>query len=553
MNGDKKTTSTIHTERYNIWNGKLQSRQKIIINAIKENFNHNIHNKWIIAILVITMIFSVFIPLLIASFGGSNLMQDPDSTNEDDYGIFDIFETGISFPLSKTIQKNDTAVYNITVMNTGEKTDNIYLSFSDPENKADEGWYAEFININDNKSFYEKEFPLNPGELVTFQLIVIPPPELALGKGELIVSAFSKGASQVNFMEFEKFLIGAEIRVITFVGKVEFSTYKFNMEMENENITTKPKKQVESIIEIQNTGSIKDTYSLSVLGLPKDWDYFFDELDTPGENASVFLKPNEKRTFKVIFDVPKFPAKTNNITILATSNNNELITKGIDIKIEVTDIQKKDMTGETIGDLYGGIILWVLLLSTVVGSKAISNDLSQKSFTIYFARPIKKLDYVTIKYGSVASTLALITLFPILITYSGLVLLSNVGFEYFVDHLWVWGAIIISSLLITVVFTSVVLAFSSFTKHRFYGAIGLIVTYFSTLLMGEIIVNEFNNDIGSAISILHSLGIVGNKIFNVSDVASDYSWYFNLLSLMIITILATFAVILKISRTELSE
>ena len=555
MNKDNNTTSTIHTEKYNLWNGKLQSRRKIIINAVKENFNHNIHNKWIIAILVITWIFIVFFPLLRASFGELSLMQDPDFFIQEDYENFDVFETyGISFPLSKTIQKNEIALYNITVMNTGEKPDNIYLTFS----YVEEGWNSEFINIEENYTFYENEYSLNAGELKTFQIYVKPPDELEFGQGEVIISAISMSVGKANFQFSENIIIGADIRIITIVGKAEISPYQFNLITENTNITTKPNRKVESNIEIQNTGSDKDTYLINIDGLPEDWEYTIIGLEKTGDDSTITLEPGEFKTIKVIFDIPKYPLKNNNIGIVVSSTKNQFATKGAIIQIDVTDIPKIDKTSEILADhhegLYGGMfILFVLLLSTVVGSKAISNDLSQKSFTIYFSRPIKKLDYVTIKYWSVASTLALVTLIPILVTYSGLVLLSNVGFDYFVNHLWVWGAIFIYSLLITVVFTSVVLAFSSFTKRRFYGAIGLVITYFITLIIAQIIGEEFNNDKGSAISIIHSLQIVGDKVFNISGVASDYSWYLNLSVLMVIIILSTIAVILKISRMELSE
>jgi len=128
-----------------------------------------------------------------------------------------------------------------------------------------------------------------------------------------------------------------------------------------------------------------------------------------------------------------------------------------------------------------------------------------------------------------------------------------VGTDYVIDHLWVWGAIFLYSLLIVVVLSSLALAFSSMTARRFYAAFGLVVSYFISLIMSSIIVNEFGEEKGSAVSIHTSFSMVASKLFDVPGISYDYDWTYNLLALLLIVTVCAVAVVLKIWRTELSE
>lgn len=147
----------------------------------------------------------------------------------------------------------------------------------------------------------------------------------------------------------------------------------------------------------------------------------------------------------------------------------------------------------------------------------------------------------------------MLTLVPVLITYLGLILLSDVDATFVYEHLWVWGAIITYSLLITLVLTSISVSLSSLTTRKFYAAFGLIMTYFLSALIADIITGGFSNDHGSMVSLHTSLHIVGTRIFRVSEITYKYNWEYNLLVLAIIMIVSLLVVSLKIWRTELSE
>jgi membrane-associated PAP2 superfamily phosphatase len=160
---------------------------------------------------------------------------------------------------------------------------------------------------------------------------------------------------------------------------------------------------------------------------------------------------------------------------------------------------------------------------------------------------------VAIKFGTVGAVLCSVTLIPMLCAYAGLILFSNVGGDYMIDHVWVWGAIIIHMLLIVVVLTSVSLAFSSITTRRFTAAFGLIIAYFITIVMSSMIVNVFNEPMGTVVSIYDSVQLTGAGMFGVEDVQFDYWWGYNVISLVVISTVSTLVVLLKVHRTELSE
>jgi len=364
----------------------------------------------------------------------------------------------------------------------------------------------------------------------------------------------------------EEFEVTTEIYAVTVVGQTEGSPYHFVMTSENRTMTNRTVKagnEVSFPVTITNTGTVDETFVIQVDGLPNKWNYRFEGLDDLSDTFAknemgVYLRPGENRTFTVFYDTPKYPGKSTFIGVVAFSVNDPSLNGGIITIVDARDIPDEDRTAEILADpeegLFGFLfMLFALFLAAVAGSKAISEDLAQKSFTIYFSRPIKKLDYVAIKFGSIGAVMGLGTMVPILVTYAGLIMFSGVGTEYLIDHLWVWGAIVLHSLLIVSVLTSLALAFSSLTTRRFYAAFGLVVSYLISAIISGIVTNEFNEKRGSAVSIFNSLQVVGTKIFDVPDIKYEYDWIYNLLVLVTIIVVCMSVVMLKVWKTELSE
>jgi len=379
--------------------------------------------------------------------------------------------------------------------------------------------------------------------------------------------AQSQGAFSISSGNTNRENFRGEVRITsyTLVGHTEGSPYHFIMTTDTGVITNRSVKADDVVsfpISITNTGSEDETFVVRV-NVAKKWGYRIEGVVALPENLSdsvkkgdvgIFLRSGESRNFTVFYDSPEYPSILTSNYVSAFSAQDDSVSGAVTTIVIATNIPDQDITSELIHGMFAEVfMLFALFLAAVAGSRAISEDIAQKSFTIYFSRPIKKLDYVAIKFGSVGSVLCFGTMLPVLVVYGGLIALSSVGSDYIIDHLWVWGAIILNSLIIVTVLTSLALAFSSITARRFYAAFGLVVSYMISSIISSIIQDSFNEERGSVVSIYDSIQFVGAKIFDVPNTTYHYEWTYNLLVLMIFVVVCTSVVIMKVWKTELSE
>jgi len=560
--------SKIHLEKYTSWNGSRLKRVQIIPNVIAEQFKHNMRNKWVKALIVIAWVFTVFFPLLRASFGELVLLQDPNESPfmnwEDDFAIGERgWNVDEVFPIHRTIHENETVRYNITVVNRGDDFSEIrvFLGYVDP------GWNTGLLEGGDNTTVWELVNGLHPGESYTLALIVWPQEDFYSDFGEVHVEGeFSGPEGHLVFFEGEQGLT-KRVRTRTYRESAWRQNYDMTMWVEDPVSNISVDEMSSFRFTMTNTGLKGDNYTLWLEGFPEKWEYELKEIDPDRDRNLTFnkrdpvihLEPNETLEFVLTYDPPKYPKESNYLAVACRSSGDKGLMGSVIHSVGISEIQEKDMTEDIFtkpaGGLYGfPIFIWFsLFLAAVVGSKAISTDLAEKSYTLYFSRPIKKFDYISIKYGSVAATMCMVTLVPVLVTYGGLILLSNVDTDYIVNHLWVWGAIIAHSMIITLLFASLAIAFSSLTARKFYAAFGLVIVYFLSAIISAIIVDDFHEDRGTMVSLHTSLEIVGTRIFRVSDITYDYNWEYNLYVLLTLVIISFIVVTLKIWRTELSE
>ncbi len=542
--------STVHLERYKPWKGELQGRGVIIFDTVLDGVKHNLKERWVKVLIALAWAFTVLIPFLLASSGFLNLTQEAGEMGDEDESYEMLEEYRMSFPLSEQIQQGETAVYNISLMNSGERPDIITVFAS----RSEDNWSFALSNKGQGEFLDHINFSLAAGEIVSFEFHVRPPDGLESGKGEIILTAVSQGAEALNIgFKDGDFAVSRSIRTVTVVGQSKASPYHFVMGTSHSQKVVPSQGEVEFDLQIRNTGLEPDLYVIRVEGLPDDWKAELMGLDIHENETGVFLHPGEFQNFTVRYTVPKYPFITNFIAVVATSTGDQELFGGTITTVEVSNIPDEDVTGDVLTGFFTFPILFSILLGAVVGSRAISQDLAQKSFTIYFARPITKLDYLAIKYGNLGATMSLVVLAPMLATYIGLILLNGVSNDYILSHLWVFGAIILYSFIIIATVSTLALVFSSMTPKRFYAAFGFVVSYFISIIIGSIITGTFNDDRGEVISILGSLTKLGAKIFDVPDVSYEYSWGYNLLFLVVLVLLCNAALGYRIWKTELSE
>jgi len=144
------------------------------------------------------------------------------------------------------------------------------------------------------------------------------------------------------------------------------------------------------------------------------------------------------------------------------------------------------------GYLKNGLsIIFILLLVSVVCSDLIAQDLKDRSFVLYFSRPIKTLDYLIGKMGGAIGVTSILTFVPIIVFC--LVMISTQTGDDYGSSLSVLGKTIIAGVLTTVFFVSYGVMLSSLTTKKTYAGVGIFMSFFVLTIIGEIFTN-FNQN-----------------------------------------------------------
>jgi ABC-type transport system involved in multi-copper enzyme maturation permease subunit len=201
---------------------------------------------------------------------------------------------------------------------------------------------------------------------------------------------------------------------------------------------------------------------------------------------------------------------------------------------------------------YGLIFIWLALITTVAGSRLISDDLSSNSITLYLSRPIKINHYFSGKFGSIFLLISTISLIPSIILALMVLLLTtgtsdpgyNVGLVVF--------TFISVGFLIALVFSSIAVVFSSMTKNHIYSGVGI----FSTILFSNIIPIIFSpvteNKYVNLISVWYNLLLVADKWSGFNNI-KDFDWPLPFGILLIIIFGCLGLAWYRLNRWELSE
>lgn len=139
----------------------------------------------------------------------------------------------------------------------------------------------------------------------------------------------------------------------------------------------------------------------------------------------------------------------------------------------------------------GLLIIFALLLVSVVCSDLISQDLKDKSFVLYFSRPIKTLDYLTGKIGGALCITSIFTFIPFIV-YCLVIIGTQTGDDYS-GSLNVLGSTIVVGILTTVFFISYGVMISSLTKKKAYAGVGIFMSFFILTTIGSIFVTFDQN------------------------------------------------------------
>jgi len=194
-------------------------------------------------------------------------------------------------------------------------------------------------------------------------------------------------------------------------------------------------------------------------------------------------------------------------------------------------------------------IIWTILLTATAGSSLISEDIENKSITLYYSSPIEKIDYFLGKFGIIGSFISLVTVLPSTILYWVLNLVSSTPIR---ENLWIWGASVLSSFLIIVFLGILILSLSSLTDNSKYVGASFFGLILGSSVIAGILYEVTNNKWAILISLLENLSIIREKIFKIA-LERPIEWYYSFSLILGMTILFGVFSYLRLRKLELSE
>jgi ABC-type transport system involved in multi-copper enzyme maturation permease subunit len=532
----------VRRERYTRWNGRLDGRKRIVQRMITEGVRFNAKTWPVIILLALAWMVTVFFPVLFASMGGLAL----ESNNVDTWTGAESTQAGMH------------------LMVTNDSVAEFQLRGAQFTNRT----RFDVINVPLEWSAYVNASV--SGGTTAAMLFVIP----ATTARPMTYAGLRVQAT--TGQRVDSFTALTTIAPDNLTASLGLS---YSLDLSAGSFEGKAGATVGIRFNVTNTGTLPDSYNISVSPLAPDWGIsaYIDGAKVPVKTCETAIQngrgPNEfGRSVKVrYFQLDLSPGETarcearvstktdsarlNYVNIAINSRQDPAVFGSYPAQVNLSDTKKVDLTGDI---LYGQVastqVFFALLLAAVVGSRMISTDLWEKSYNLYFARPLTKTDYIAGKFGTVGVILGMATIVPTLVTYSFLLLLSNISSTYVVDHLWVWGAIIGQGLVVVLTFSTLSLAFSSLTARRFYAAAAMVVIYLVTTILGQIVMGAFESKYGRLIGINDNFDVVGRTAYGIADnIDWGFSWYYSLAVLAAIWAVCTFLVWYRIDRTELSE
>ena len=138
------------------------------------------------------------------------------------------------------------------------------------------------------------------------------------------------------------------------------------------------------------------------------------------------------------------------------------------------------------------ICMWPLLTALVVGGM-ISDDRKNGTSAIYFSRPVTRMDYISMKFLSVAVILGFVIVFSYFVYYTSAIVFRGEGWAYLIDTLPIFLGGMLAGVILVITYSSIGLALSSISQSRFFAAIGFLSLIYGTKLVALLIELQFEN------------------------------------------------------------
>jgi len=167
--------------------------------------------------------------------------------------------------------------------------------------------------------------------------------------------------------------------------------------------------------------------------------------------------------------------------------------------------------------------IWTFFITIFTGAGLIANDLRANALQIYLSKPLGRLEYIAGKFAILAFFLLLVTWLP-----ATMLLLIQVVFAgsltFLSSNLFLIPAILVTTLVETIVLCMVMLALSSLSKSaRFVGIMYAGMVLFTHALYGVVVLVTRNTTF-SWMSLHGSLQHLGDLVFRVESRYDTPAW-----------------------------
>ncbi len=194
------------------------------------------------------------------------------------------------------------------------------------------------------------------------------------------------------------------------------------------------------------------------------------------------------------------------------------------------------------------LLLFIMLLTALVGGGIVADDLGSKSISLYLSRPITLPDYLVAKGAVVAATLSLIAVLPGIL---GAILAFVLGYVDGTVALEAFGAYLAMGILFMATFATLALFLSSLTEKRAWAASGI----FALLLMDDVVADVLHgvsqNVVWLYVSPWEDLTCVARALFQVMSTGDSPNPYVAFSILLVLIVGLASATFVRLSRMEL--
>lgn len=135
------------------------------------------------------------------------------------------------------------------------------------------------------------------------------------------------------------------------------------------------------------------------------------------------------------------------------------------------------------------MVLFAMLFVAIAAPELVSRDLRHHTLPLYFSRPLRRGDYPLAKLLALSSSLFVVELLPVLVTYIGQIASSTSGHEIWLDSRAAFPAVFVA-LFQSAVFSSISLLMASTTGRRVIATGAIAILFLVTTAIAGVLTDS---------------------------------------------------------------